>query len=214
VKRFVYVSSIKVNGESTAERAFTPSDTPHPVDAYGVSKWEAEQALRRLAGDKQLEVVVVRPPLVYGPGVGGNFLRLLRLVSAGAPLPLGSVRNARSMVYVENLAHALITCATHPGAAGETYLVRDGEDLSTPDLITRLADAVGKKPRLLRMPLSVLGLAGALTGKRAEVERLTGSLRVDSSHLETTLNWSPPYSVGAGIAATGQWFESAHGRPQ
>jgi nucleoside-diphosphate-sugar epimerase len=214
VKRFVYVSSIKVNGEATAERAFTPSDTPNPVDAYGVSKWEAEQALRRLAGDKQLEVVVVRPPLVYGPGVGGNFLRLLRLVSAGVPLPLGSVRNARSMVYVENLAHALIACATHARAAGETYLVRDGEDLSTPDLITRLADAVGKKPRLLRIPLSVLGLAGALTGKRAEVERLTGSLRVDSSHLETTLDWSPPYSVGAGIAETARWFESARGPRQ
>jgi nucleoside-diphosphate-sugar epimerase len=209
VRRFVFVSSIKVNGDATSfERPFRSADPPNPLDSYGVSKWEAEQALRRLSQETGMEVVMVRPPLVYGPGVGANFLRLMRLVQAGAVLPLRSVCNARSLVYVGNLVSALLACVNEPRAAGETYLVRDGEDLSTPELITRIARAFGKRPRLLPMPMALLQLGGRLTRKEIEVDRLTGSLRVDSSHIRDTIGWTPPYSVDEGLAETVRWFES------
>jgi nucleoside-diphosphate-sugar epimerase len=156
---------------------------------------------------------VVRPPLVYGPGVGGNFLRLLKLVRRGAPLPLGAVHNRRSMIYRGNLVSALIACAGDARAAGNTYLVSDGEDLSTRDLVSRLAKSLGTRARLWPVPPAALRLAGALTGKAAEVDRLIGSLAVDSSHIRTTLGWTPPHSVAEGLADTAQWFLSARAQP-
>lgn len=209
VKRLLYVSSIKVNGEATGARPFSPEDVPNPQDPYGMSKWEAEQALWKIAEETGLEVTVVRPPLVYGPGVGGNFARLLKLVRSGIPLPFGTVDNRRSMVYVGNLASALIVCATHAAAAGRTYLVSDGEDLSTPSLISHLAQLVGNRGRLLPVPVSLLRLAGKITGKQGEVDRLIGSLTVDSTALRTSLGWVPPFTVVEGLAQTAQWFSTA-----
>jgi nucleoside-diphosphate-sugar epimerase len=209
----VYLSSIKVNGECTHgspqgpaprddDRAvFSRINTPAPEDPYGISKWEAEQALWEVSAKTGLEVVVVRPPLVYGPGVKGNFLRLLRWVARGVPLPLGAAQNQRSLVGLDNLVDLLIRCVDHPAAAGQTFLVSDGQDLSTPDLIRLLARAMNKSPRLIRVPVPLLRLAGRMTGKAAEVDRLVGSLQIDSSHTGETLGWTPPVSVEAGIQA-------------
>jgi nucleoside-diphosphate-sugar epimerase len=209
VKRFVYVSSVKVNGEATSDQPYIRVDLPAPQDAYGISKWEAERALWAMTHSTGLEVTVVRPPLVYGAGVGGNFLRLLKLVSCGTPLPFSAVHNRRSMIYNGNLAHALIACAVHPNAAGKTYLVSDGEDISTPDLVRKLAAALGKRARLLPVPVGILQLAGAVTGKTAEIDRLVGSLQVDSSRMRSDLGWTPPFSLEEGIAATARWFAEA-----
>ena len=206
VKRFVYVSSIKVNGEATTDKPFTPDDVPHPQDSYAVSKWEAEQVVRRIAKESGLEVAVVRPPLVYGPGVGGNFLRLLKLIERGVPLPLASIDNRRSMIYIGNLAAALITCAAHPAAAGTTYLVSDGEDVSTPQLIATLARLMEKSPRLWPFPSVILHSMGRLIGKADEIERLIGSLQVDSSRIRNKLGWTPPFAVEQGLAETIRWF--------
>jgi nucleoside-diphosphate-sugar epimerase len=207
VKRLVYVSSIKVNGDVTAGTPFRAFDPPQPSDAYGVSKHEAEEALWRVAAATGLEVAVVRPPLVYGPGVRGNFLRLLKLVSRGFPLPFGAVHNKRSMIYSANLASALATCATHPRSGGQTYLVSDGEDLSTPDLIRRVAQALGTRPHLWQVPPALLRLGGAVTGKADEVTRLVGSLTVDSAPIRESLGWSPPYDVAEGLSETAGWFK-------
>jgi len=206
VKRLIYVSSIKVNGEMTGDTPLRPDDAPQPQDRYGVSKWEAEQALWRVAEESGLEVTVLRPPLIYGPRVYGNFLRLMKLVERGLPVPLGAVENRRSMIYNGNLASALTACATRTGAAGRTYLVSDDEDLSTPHLIAQLAGLMGKSARLWRVPPKLLKAAGALTGKAAEVDRLIGSLRVDSSRIRDELDWSPPFTVIQGLAETARWF--------
>lgn len=204
VKRLVYVSSIKVNGEATnGGTKFTETDAHSPQDPYGISKWEAEQALYRVAAETGLEVVIVRPPLVYGPGVKGNFAQMLKVLAKGIPLPLASVRNLRSLVYVENLVDALIVCATHPAAAGQTYLVSDGEDVSTPDLLRQLGAAMGHPARLFPCPSALLKLAGRLTGKAEQVERLLGSLRVDSGKIRRELNWRPPYTLWEGLQNTG-----------
>lgn len=209
VKRIVYVSSIKVNGEVTTRHPFSPNDLASPSDAYGVSKWEAERVLREIGESCSLEVTVVRPPLVYGHGVGGNFLRLLRLVRRGVPLPFGAIDNRRSMIFNGNLADALIACAFHPCAAGKTYLVRDGEDLSTPDLLARLAAAMGVSPRIWPVPSGILRFAGLLTGRAAEVDRLIGSLVVDDSDIRSDLGWRPPFSVEQGLSETVAGFKSA-----
>jgi len=203
VKRFVYVSSIKVNGEATREsEQFSESDIATPQDPYGVSKWEAEQALHRVAAETGLEVVIVRPPLVYGAGVKGNFAQMLKVLARGIPLPLASVDNLRSLIYVENLVDALILCATHPAAAGQTYLVSDGEDISTPDLLRQLGIAMGHPARLFHCPAMLLKLAGSLTGRADQVERLLGSLRVDGGKLRRELNWMPPYTLNQGLKMT------------
>ena len=206
VRRLVFVSSVKVNGERTGERPFTEDGAPRPEDAYGASKWETEQALARIAAATGLEVVVVRPPLVYGPGVKGNFLRLMNLVARGAPLPLGTVENRRSFIYAGNLAGAIVQALDAPQAAGRTYLVSDGEDVSTPDLVRGLARALGVKPRILPLPLAALGFAATLAGKRAEFARLTGSLQVDSSRIRRELGWAPRYSVAQGLEETARWY--------
>ncbi len=228
VRRLIYVSSIKVNGEQAPGpyssqiastqippsppllkggtlRAFSEGDEPNPQDPYGVSKWEAEQALHRVAQETGLEVVIVRPPLVYGPGVGANFLRLLRFVHKGVPLPFGAIKNQRSLVYVGNLVDAIITCLEHPAAAGQTYLVSDGEDVSTPELIRRIATSLGRPARLLPVPPALLRVAGQLTGKSAEVERLLDSLVIDSSKIRRELGWHPPYSMDQGLKETANW---------
>ncbi|HYH42221.1 MAG TPA: NAD-dependent epimerase/dehydratase family protein [Burkholderiales bacterium] len=206
VRRLVYVSSVKVNGERTDATPFTPDDAPAPQDPYGISKHEAERMLRAIADATDLEVTVVRPPLVYGPGVGGNFLRLLRLTRRAVPLPFGAVDNRRSMIYNGNLASALGACAFHPAAAGKTYLVSDGEDLSTAALIRRLACALGVKARLVPVPRPILQLAGTVSGKAAEVDRLVGSLQVQSGGIRADLGWSPGYTVDEGLAETAAWF--------
>jgi len=200
VRRLVYLSSIKVNGEQTLLGApFLFSDAPAPEDAYGISKWEAEQALWEISAKTGLEVVVVRPPLVYGPAAKGNLARLLKLVRLGLPLPFGALQNKRSLIGLDNLVDLLIRCIDHPAAAGQTFLVSDGEDLSTPDLIRYMAAAMNRSPRLFPVPVSLLRLAGSALGKRAEIHRLVGSLQIDSSHTRRVLGWTPPVSVQEGI---------------
>lgn len=204
VKRLVYVSSIGVNGLQTArDQAYSETDKPNPHNPYALSKWEAEQALQRVAQETGLEVVIVRPPLVYGVGAPGNFAQMLRVLAKGIPLPLASVHNQRSLIYVGNLVDALILCATHPAAAGQTYLVSDGEDISTPDLLRQLGAAMGHPARLFPCPPALLKLVGRLTGKAEQVERLLGSLRVDSGKIRRELYWRPPYTLSEGLQNTG-----------
>lgn len=212
VKRFVFVSSVKVNGESTAEdETFSDSSQAAPQDAYGISKWEAEQGLQHIARETGMEVVIIRPPLVYGPGVKANFLRLLDLVWRGVPLPLGSVRNLRSLIYLGNLVDAIVTCVTHPKAAGQTFLVSDGEDVSTPELIRRMAHALGRPTRLLPVPPGLLRLGGEIVGKGDEVGRLLDSLVIDSSKIRRELGWKPPFTMEEGLRETAAWYRRTHG---
>jgi nucleoside-diphosphate-sugar epimerase len=207
-RRLVFMSTIKVNGERTAERAYAENDAPRPEDAYGISKQEAEQVLRDVGQKTGLEIVVLRPPLVYGPGVKGNFLRLMNLVARGVPLPLAAVDNRRSLIYTGNLAGAIGKALDAPQAAGRTYLVSDGEDVSMPDLVRGLARALGVKPRLLSFPLAALGLAATLAGKRAEFARVTGSLQVDSSRIRRELDWRPPFTLAQGLELTAKWYHA------
>jgi nucleoside-diphosphate-sugar epimerase len=206
VERLVFISTIKVNGESTryaagASDPFTADDSPNPGDPYAVSKWEAESALREIEAQTGLEVVIVRPPLVYGFGVGGNFQSLVAIVKRGLPLPFALVDNRRSLVALPNLVDLLVRCATHPEAPGQTFLVSDDEDLATPELIRRLARAMGGNARLLPVPPAMLRLAGRMTGQSESVERLIGSLQVDISHTRERLGWRPPISVDEGLRA-------------
>ena len=203
VRRFVLVSSVKVNGEATAPgQAWREDDAPAPLDPYGVSKLHAEQSLRDVAARTGMEAVIVRPPLVYGPGVGANFARLMRLVDKGYPLPFGAIRNRRSMVYVGNLVDALMTCALHPAAANETFFVADEPPLSTGELVVALASAQGKPNRLFALPTWMLAAAGRLTGQHEAIRRLTESLVISSDKIRTTLDWQAPYSIHAGLVAT------------
>ncbi|MEQ1591154.1 MAG: SDR family oxidoreductase [Thiobacillaceae bacterium] len=201
VKRLIFVSSIKVNGEGR-DAPYSESDVPAPEDAYAISKWEAEQGLADIAQQTGLEVVVLRPPLVYGPGVGANFLRLMQTVNRGWPLPLGAIHNRRSLLYLGNFTDAIRLCIEHPAAAGQTFLFDDGQPVSSPDLIRAIARALGRPVRLLAVPVGVLKLAGTLLGKQAAVERLTGSLFVDSSAIRSRLGWVPPYTMQQGLDAT------------
>ncbi len=212
VRRFVFLSSAKVNGEVT-HRPYTEADPPRPEGAYAVSKWEAEQALMQLGSETGMEWVILRPPLVYGPGVRANFLKLMRAVAAGIPLPLASIDNRRSLLYLGNLVDAIRTCLGHPHAGGRTFLVSDGDDLSTPGLARRLAQALGVPSRLLPMPVALLSLAGAMTGKSAAVERLVGSLQLDTSAIRHTLGWTPPFGVDQGLQETARWFRRAAAAP-
>ena len=205
VKRFVFISSIKVNGEENST-VYTPDSLPNPTDPYGISKWEAEQGLQRLAAETGLEVVVVRPTLVYGPGVKANFLNMLKVIQRGIPLPLAAIKNKRSLIYVGNLVDALTICATHPAAKGRIYLVSDGEDVSTTDLIRLAAAALGSPARLFHVPHALLQMAGRLTGKTAAIDRLTGSLAVDISRIRSELDWEPPFTMQAGLLKTAEWF--------
>jgi len=205
-RRLIYLSTIKVNGERTSSEPFRATDPARPEDPYAVSKWEAEQGLRSLASETGLEVTVVRPPLVYGPGVKGNLLRLLATVDREAWLPLARVRNARSLIGLGNLVDVLVQCANSPRAVNETLLVSDGEDLSTPELVRRLAGALGRRPRLVAVPLILLRVAATLLGRGAEFERLTGSLQIDANEARSRLAWAPPQTVEQGLAETAEWF--------
>lgn len=211
VRRFVFLSSVKVNGERTDARPYTEDDPPAPEDAYGISKLEAEQALAAVTASTGLEVVVLRPPLVYGPGVKGNFLRLMDAIARGLPLPLASITNRRSLVHVGNLAGAIVVALDAPQAAGRTYLVSDGEDLSTPELVHAIARALDRRPRLLPFPPRMLEAAAALLGRGAEARRLTGSLQVDSSRIRRELGWRPPISLAQGLAETARWYRGLSG---
>jgi nucleoside-diphosphate-sugar epimerase len=213
VRRLVYVSSIKVNGEETTGRAYMASDEPHPIDAYGSSKLFGEQYLYRVAAQSSLQVAIVRPPVVYGPGVRANFLRLLRLVDQGWPLPLGSVHNRRSLVNVWNLCDVLMCLLTHPAAAGRTWLVSDCEDLSTAELIRRMATAMQRPARLVPVPAGLLSFMARLTGRQAELARLCGSLVVDSSPLRDELGWTPPVGVDAALSRTVAWYRTQQHSP-
>ena len=173
-----------------------------------VSKCEAEQRLRQIALETGLEVVILRPPLVYGPGVRANFLNLMKLVDRGLPLPLGFVDNRRSLIYVGNLADAITACVASPEAPGETFLLSDGEDISTPDLVRCLATALGRPARLLPVPPALLRAGGRMSGKSAPVERLLGSLEVDSGKIRYALGWRPPYTLEEGLKVTARWFKS------
>ena len=200
VRRFIFLSTIGVNGNSTLHgKVFAPTDTPSPHDPYSMSKYEAEIGLHSIAHSTGMEVVIVRPPLVYGPNAPGNFGKLTRLVAKSLPLPLGSINNRRSLVGIDNLVDFIITCLEQPAAANETFMVSDGEDLSTPDLIRRMARTMNRPARLLPVPRSVLMAAATILGKRDMAQRLCGSLQVDISKSRALLGWKPRVSVDEGL---------------
>lgn len=206
VRRLVYVSTIKVNGEATVDDPFREDDTPQPSDPYAVSKWEAEQALRRISAETGMEVVIVRPPLVYGPGVAGNFLVMLKWLERGIPLPLANINNRRSLVGLQNLVSLLTVCLTHPRAAGEVFLASDGEDLSTSELLRRTAQSLGKSAHLFPLPVGLLRTIAKVLGKSGVYERLCGSLVVNSSKAHRLLRWSPVSSVEDELRRTADWY--------
>lgn len=208
VRRFVFVSSVKVNGESTGEKPFTAFDVAAPSDAYAVSKLEAEQGLQALSKETGLEVVIVRPPLVYGPGVRANFLKLMQLVKLGLPLPFASVRNRRSLVALDNLVDLLIACSAHPAAAGQTFLVSDDDDVDMAKLLRLLAAGMDKRARLFPLPAQALAGLAALAGKSALAGRLLDSLQVDISHTTATLDWLPVVKPEDAMRATVAHFLS------
>jgi nucleoside-diphosphate-sugar epimerase len=203
VERFVYVSSVKVNGEVTQiEYPFTAEDEPTPRDSYAISKMEAEQGLREIAHQTGIEVVIIRPPLVYGPGVKANFAAMIRFLMRGAPLPLGAIHNQRSLVSIDNLVDLILICIKHPEAANETFMVSDDEDLSTTELLRRLGHAMDCPVRLIPVPVYLLKLAAAIVGKRDVAQRLCGSLQVDIEKTRRLLGWKPPISLDEGLKRT------------
>lgn len=201
-KRFIFVSSIAVHGLTSGDHPFTSRDIPAPHDAYGASKHEAEEGLRRICADTGLERIVIRPPLVYGPGVGANFLKLMKLAGSGIPLPLGAIHNRRNPVYVGNLCDLILQCLTHPAASGQTFLVSDNQDVSTPELLQLLASEMKGPVWLVPVPEALLRLAGRLAGRSGEIARLCGSLQVDITHTRKTLGWEPPFTMEQGIHET------------
>lgn len=214
VNRFIFLSSIKVNGEQTkAGRPFTADQQPDPDDPYGISKMEAENGLRILAKKTGMEVVIIRPPLVYGPGVKANFLSMMQVLWRGIPLPFGAVTsNKRSLVSLDNLINLIVTCLDHPAAANQSFLISDGEDLSTAALLRRMSEAIGRPAHLLPVPVTLLQLGGALFGKRNIAQRLCSSLEVDISKTRELLGWKPPISVDEGLRRTAvHWLATQQG---
>ncbi|QHA81710.1 NAD-dependent epimerase/dehydratase family protein [Pseudomonas mediterranea] len=209
VRRFIFISSIKVNGEGTAPGLpYTADDIPAPVDPYGVSKSEAEQGLRQLAKVAGMEVVIIRPVLVYGPGVKANFLSMIRWLDRGIPLPFGAIDNRRSLVSIDNLVDLIVTCIDRPAAANQTFLVSDGEDLSTTALLSRMARSLGKPARLIPVPAWLLKSGAGILGKAALSQRLCGSLQVDIDKTRMLLKWAPPVSVDDALAKTARYFRA------
>ena len=207
VKRFVFVSSVKVNGEATQPgQPFTADDAPAPLDAYGVSKMEAEQGLRQIASQTGMDVVIIRPPLVYGPRVKANFAAMMRWLKRGVPLPLGAIHNQRSLVALDNLVDLIVTCLTHPAAANQTFLVSDGEDVSTTELLRRMGKAMDRPARLVPVLASWLKLAAALMGKRDVAKRLCGSLQVDIEKTRRLLGWTPPLTLDEGLKKAAEGY--------
>ena len=205
VRRFIYMSSIKVNGEGRST-PYNEEDIQKPQDAYSISKWEAEKVLNKISNETGMETVIIRSPLVYGPRVKANFLRLIELVERGIPLPLSSVDNRRSLIYLGNLIDAVITCMKHPKAAGQTYFVSDGEDVSTPELVRRISSALRRPARLFPFPPILLKIAGIITGKSVAIDRLLGSLTVDSSKILHDLDWKAAFSMDQGLRETARWY--------
>lgn len=209
VNRVVFLSSVKASGDATNGEPYIESQEPHPSDAYGLSKLEAEQVLADAANNGAFEVVVLRCPLVYGPGVRANFLNLLRAVDRELPLPFASVHNRRSLIFVGNLVHALILSLSCPTMRHELFHVADDPPRSTPELIRALAAALGRKPRLLHVPPALLRIAGSCTGQSRMLDRLLNSLEVDTSRLRQALGFIAPFSFEAGIAATAAWYRAS-----
>lgn len=208
VRRFVFISSIKVNGESTPlNKPYLADAPPAPADPYGVSKMEAEQGLREIATDSGMEVVIIRPVLVYGPGVRANFLNMMRWLDKGVPLPFGAIHNRRSLVALDNLVDLIVTCIRHPAAANQTFLVSDGEDLSTTQLLRRMGQALGKPARLLPVPSVLLERGAQLLGKQGLSQRLCGSLQVDISKTRKLLGWTPPVSVDEALVSAANYYK-------
>jgi len=200
VRRYIFMSSVKVNGELTLPgQVFTETDTPNPQDPYAISKHEAEEGLRQIAAETGMEVVIIRPPLVYGPGVKANFAALMRAVQKGWPLPLGAIHNKRSLIGIDNLVDFILVCITHPKAANQTFLVSDGHDLSTSELIRELAIVAGVPDRTIAAPFWFLQLAGKLLGKSDSIGRLCDNLQVDISKASTLLGWNPPVTLQQGL---------------
>ncbi|NOT66648.1 MAG: SDR family oxidoreductase [Methylotenera sp.] len=211
VRRFIFVSSIKVNGEQTLMgKPFVEVDAISPQDAYGISKYEAEQGLLHIAEQTGIEVVIIRPPLIYGAGVKANFASMMRIVKRGIPLPLGAIYNKRSFVYVENLVSLILRCIDHPAAANQILLVSDGHDLSSTELLRGCAEALGVNARLLPIPQKLIEFVAALLGKRDVAQRLCGNLQVDISKAHTLLGWTPPFSVADGLKATAMDIEKGN----
>lgn len=211
VQRFIFISSIKVNGEgSPLGQPYTAEDKPAPIDAYGISKREAEDALRQLAYDTGMEVVVIRPPLIYGPGVKANFQVMMRWLMKGIPLPLGAIHNKRSFVALDNLVDLIITCIDHPAAANQTFLAGDGEDMSTTELLQRLGNALGRPAKLFSVPLWLLKTGAFLLGRRNVAQRLCNSLQTDISKAHDLLGWQPPVSVDEALQKTAADFLQRH----
>ncbi len=206
VRRFIFLSSIKVNGEFTTNQPFNEHSPAAPVDPYGISKHEAEEGLRKIAAVTSMEVVIIRPPLIYGPGVKANFLRLLSAAVRGIPLPLAGIKNRRSLVALDNLVDFIITCIDHPAAANETFLISDDKDLSTAELVQCMAKQAGHSARLFTLPQSIMELGAALLGKKAILDRLTHSLQIDSSKARQRLQWQPPISTDQAIDNTVAWY--------
>jgi nucleoside-diphosphate-sugar epimerase len=212
VKRFIFISSIKVNGEGTPKGTpYTADSTPAPMDAYGVSKLEAEQALKKLALATNMEVVIIRPVLVYGPGVKANFLNMMRWIVKGIPLPFGAIHNRRSLVFIDNLVDLVRVCIAHPAAANQTFLVSDGEDISTTQLLRKMATALNKASYLLAVPSFLLELGASLVGKKSISQRLCGSLQVDITKTTELLDWIPPVSVDQALRDTASAFQEHRG---
>ena len=200
IRRFIFISSIKVNGETTPlDQPFIADDIESPQDAYGISKMQAEQGLKQIASETGMEIVIIRSPLVYGPGVKGNFATMINMVEKGLPLPLGGVNNKRSLIAVDNLVDLIITCIEQPAAANQVFLAGDGEDLSTTELLRALARAMGKPSRLISVPAWVLVLGATILGKKAMTQRLLGSLQVDISKTKNVLGWKPLLNVEEGL---------------
>lgn len=215
VKRFVFLSSIGVNGNATRSgKPFSETDEPAPHNPYSLSKLEAERTIRQVTAGSEMEAVFIRAPLVYGPCNPGNALRLFEAVHKAWPLPFASVRNSRSLIYLDNLVDAITTCCVHCQAAGQIYFVSDWEDVSTPELIRRIAAAFGATPRLFPFPPAFMLLAGTLLGKRSAVERVIGSLTLDSSKIRRELGWKPPYTMEQGLQATAMWYLANHAVPR
>ncbi|MHB8845083.1 MAG: UDP-glucose 4-epimerase family protein [Nitrospirota bacterium] len=207
VRRIVFLSTVKVHGEESAV-PYDENAPCMPQDPYGISKLETENVLRTIAGESGLEVVILRPPLVYGAGAKANILKLVSFIQRGVPLPLASVNNRRSLLYLGNLTDAIVTCATKAQAAGKTFLVSDGEDVSTPELIRRIAHAMGRPARLVPFPVPFLRSLGRLTGRSPSIEKVVGSLVVDSGRIRRELNWKPPYTMAEGLKETADWFRT------
>jgi UDP-N-acetyl-alpha-D-quinovosamine dehydrogenase len=205
VRRFIYMSSVKVNGEGRAT-SYTEKDKPEPMDPYAASKCESEKILHAIAHETGLEVVIIRSPLVYGPRVKANFLRLFELVKSGIPLPLSSVNNRRSLIYIGNLVDAIVTCMKNDRASGQTYFVSDGDDVSTPELIRRMGYALGRPVRLFPFPSVLLKMAGIITGKSVAIDRLLSSLMVKCSKIRRELDWKAPFTMEQGLKETAKWY--------